>query len=169
MRAVAREYGSGFDGPTSGGPIPRRVDAAPSAPSDPDAPARRALLEALRGDDDDRLRRLYRETDPGVILSDANQAELGNRLLSGGEAELAARAYRDLLARRGERATGPGGPSEDFRLLLSSLLIRRLNRTPEAIPELEALSKRRLAPASADLLRALRQEAGLEPPSEPAS
>lgn len=169
MKAVARSYGSGFDTPSTTAPVPRQVSADGPATDDPNAPARRAITEALRANDGEAMRSLYLTAPESVILNDADQADLGNRLLAAGEAALAARAYEGLLQRRGERRTGPGGPSDDFRLLLASILIRRLRRPADAISHLEHLADRRLEPAAVTLLQTLRAEAGLDSTGEKTS
>lgn len=162
MRAVARTYGSGFEAPSGGGPVPSSLSPGGQQSEDRDAPTRRAISQALRADDGENLRSLYQAAPDSVILNDADQADLGNRLLRAGEATLAARAYADLLQRRGDRTMGPGGPSNDFRLLLASILVRRLRRPADAIPHLEQLTGQRLEPDAAALLQALRVEAGLD-------
>ena len=79
-------------------------------------------------------------------------------LMALGDAEIAARAYTDLLERRGERTNGPGGSSDDLRLLLSSMLVRRLGRPADALPHLDALRDRPLTPDAAPLRDALLAE-----------
>ena len=162
MRAVARTYGSGFETPSGGGPVPSRLSPDGRPSEDPDAPTRRAIRQALLADDQDNLRSLYQAAPDSVVLNDADQADLGNRLLRAGEAALAARAYADLLQKRGDRRMGPGGPSNDFQLLLASILVRRLGRPAEAIPHLEQLTGQRLESDATALLLALRVEAGLD-------
>ncbi|MCP4834238.1 MAG: rhomboid family intramembrane serine protease [Phycisphaera sp.] len=161
MRSVAREFGSAFDHAGAAANAPRRISADTPAMSDEHAGTRSAIVQLLRADDTTEALARYRAAAEGVVLNDADQADLGNRAMASGDGELAARAYEALLRKRGERATGPGGPSDGFRLLLSSILIRRLDRMPEAIPHLDTLARRKLDPDSRDLLTALRAEAGL--------
>ena len=166
MRAVAKEFGSPFDHAGPNDSTPRRVAEGTAEASDPHAETRSEIVRLLRAEDDAGALDRYRSAPEAVTLNDADQAELGNRALAAGDASLAARAYEALLKKRGERPTGPGGPSDDFRLLLASILVRRLKRPTEAIPHLEALAGRRLAPESRGLVETLRADAGL-PPTEP--
>ncbi|MBC02416.1 MAG: hypothetical protein CMJ34_03800 [Phycisphaerae bacterium] len=163
MRAVAREFGSPFDHAGPAAATPRRVAEGTGPVSDPDAETRAEIVRHLRDGDDVGALDRYRAAPDTLTLKDADQADLGNRALAAGDAALAARAYAALLRKRGERPTGPGGPSDDFRLLLASILIRRLNEPAEAIPQLEVLARRRLSPESRGLMEALRAEAGLPP------
>ena len=169
MRAVTKNHGSSFDTPSTTAPVPRGLSPDAPAIDDPNVAARRAITEAIRADDGETMRSLYQAAPDSVVLNDADQADLGNRLLRAGEAALAARAYEDLLQKRGVRTIGPGGPSDDFRLLLASILVRRLRRPADAIPHLEFLADRRLEPAAATLLQTLRIEAGLDPQEEKTS
>ena len=169
MRAVAQEFGSPFDhaGPTT--PTPRRVSEGSAEVSDPHAEIKSEIVRLLREEDDAGALARYRNAPEDVTLNDADQAELGNRALASGDASLAARAYEALLKKRGERPTGPGGPSDDFRLLLASILVRRLDRSEEAIPLLKALAGRRLPPESQSLVEILRADVGLPPTKSDAS
>ena len=171
MRAATKEYGSGFDSVRSTDATPRGMATkAPSAglpegvpelvPVAPDEHAedRRIITEALRRDDSAAAVEAYRNAPGKLRLADGDQAELGNRAMALGDAETAVRAYTDLLERRGERTNGPGGSSDDLRLLLSSMLIRRLGRPAEAKPHLDALKERSLNPDAATLRDALLAE-----------
>jgi membrane associated rhomboid family serine protease len=161
MRQVARDHGSAFEGPSTSSPLPdkvRRADATTPSPPDPDAPHRAAIVEALRQDDGATAIRLYDERPDGLRLPDGVLADLGNRAMAAGAFETAIRAYTDLLARRGERPSGDGGPSDDFRLLLASLLIRHAGRPEEARPILARLVDRRLSDQAASLRDALLAE-----------
>lgn len=163
MRSVAKEFGSAFDHAGPAADAPRRIAAESPVISDEHAEIRSGIVRSLRSDDAAGALARYGASPDGVVLNDADQAELGNRALAAGDAQLAARAYEALLRKRGERNTGPGGPSDDFRLLLCSILVRRLGRASEAIPYLETLAGRKLEPGGRDLLDALRNEAGLPP------
>lgn len=158
MRAAARTFGTPFDHATSTDNVPRRVDSSAAAKPDPDAPLRRRIVAALREDRDADAMELYRTAPEGLVLSDADQADLGNRAMAANDAALAVRAYRRLLDRRGEVVRGAGGPSDDFRLLVASLLIRRLDRPEEARAFLDALADRKLSPQNVALRDALRDE-----------
>jgi len=161
MRQVARQHGSAFDGPSSSAPVPSRIRSGAAGATvavDPDAPRRAAIADALRHDDGETAIRLYRERSGGPTLADGVLADLGNRAMASGEIETAIRAYTELLARRGERSTGDGGPTDDFRLLLASLLIRHANRPDDARPILERLAGRRLDAREASLRDALQSE-----------
>ena len=167
MRAATREYGSGFDTATATTATPRsiaspsRSDGVPElVPVVPDEHAedRRIITEALRRDDSAAAVEAYRNAPGRLRLADGDQAELGNRAMALGDAETAVRAYTALLERRGERTSGPGGSSDDLRLLLSSMLIRRLGRPAEARPHLDALKDRSLTPDAATLRDALLAE-----------
>ena len=166
MRAATREFGSGFDGTTSSTPIPSSISrsdvdstTAPPPPLlDEHAEVRRTITSALRQSDTDAALAAYQTTPPGFVLSDADQAELGNRAVAAGDAETAVKAYVALLERRGERNTGPGGSSDEIRLLLASMLIRRLARPKDARPHLEALDDRPLSPEGIALRDALKAE-----------
>ena len=165
MRAVAKEFGSPFDHAGPAAMTPRRVAEGTASPSDPHAGTRSEIVRLLRADDGAGALDRYRQAPVEVMLNDADQADLGNRAMAAGDAPLAARAYGALLEKRGERATGPGGPSDDFRLLLASILVRRLDEPARAIPHLEALAGRRLSPENRKLVETLRADAGL-PPTE---
>ncbi|MDG1976998.1 MAG: hypothetical protein P8I44_00365, partial [Phycisphaerales bacterium] len=125
---------------------------------DEHAEDRRIITEALRRDDSAAAVEAYRNAPGKLRLADGDQAELGNRAMAVGDAETAVRAYTDLLERRGERTNGPGGSSDDIRLLLSSMLIRRLGRPADAKPYLDALRDRTLTPDAATLRDALLTE-----------
>ncbi|MCP4834267.1 MAG: rhomboid family intramembrane serine protease [Phycisphaera sp.] len=167
MRAATKEYGSGFDTATPTDVTPRGVAAKPPSsdvpelvPVAPDEHAedRRIITEALRRDDSAAAVEAYRDAPGRIRLADGDQAEIGNRAMAIGDAETAVRAYTALLERRGERTNGPGGSSDDLRLLLSSMLIRRLGRPAEARPHLDALKDRSLNPDAATLRDALLAE-----------
>lgn len=161
MRAVAREFGTPFDHAAAGDAAPRRVSSASGDPVDDELARTRAdIVRAMRDADASTALNRFRAAPEDLVLKDADQAELGNLAMAAGDAGLAARAYGGLLAKRGDRPTGPGGPSDDFRLLLASILVRRLGRPAEARPHLEALAGRKLAPEAAALAEALRAEAG---------
>lgn len=162
MRSAARTFGTPFDhaGPTSG--VPRRVDASVASPPDPDAPLRRQIVAALREDRTEEALELYRSAPASLALPDADQADLGNRAVANSDAELAVRAYRRLLERRGELTQGAGGSSDDFRLLIASLLIRRLGRPSEARPFLDELGSRPLSAQYLQLRDALLDEMDME-------
>ena len=165
MRAATREFGGGFEGTTPNTPTPRsisRSNAEESAPPPPrpdeHAEARRRITEALRQSDTEAALVTYRTTPAGFALSDADQAELGNRAVAAGDAETAVRAYVTLLDRRGDRNTGQGGSSDEIRLLLASMLVRRLGRGNDARPHLQALDDRPLSPEGIALRDALKSE-----------
>jgi len=166
MRAASREFESGFEGTTSSTPIPSSIsrsdDESTTAPPPPlldeHAEVRRTITSALRQSDTEAALAAYQTTPPGFVLSDADQAELGNRAVAAGDAETAVKAYVALLDRRGERNTGPGGSSDEIRLLLASMLIRRLARPKDARPHLEALDDRPLSPEGIALRDALKSE-----------
>ena len=134
--------------------MPELVPVVP----DEHAEDRRIITEALRRDDSAAAVEAYRNAPGRLRLADGDQAELGNRAMALGDAETAVRAYTALLERRGERTSGPGGSSDDLRLLLSSMLIRRLGRPAEARPHLDALKDRSLTPDAATLRDALLAE-----------
>ena len=167
MRAATREYGSGFDTATPTTATPRAITAkdrsdgvpelVPVAP-DEHAEDRRIITEALRRDDSAAAVEAYRAASGKLRLADGDQAEIGNRAMALGDADTAVRAYTDLLERRGERTNGSGGSSDDIRLLLSSMLVRRLGRPAEAKPHLDALKDRSLTPDAATLRDALLAE-----------
>ncbi len=158
MRSAARTFGTPFDhaGPTSG--VPRRVDASSASTPDPDAPLRRQIVTALREDRTEEALELYRSAPASLALPDADQADLGNRAMKNSDSELAVRAYRRLLERRGEVIQGAGGSSDEFRLLIASLLIRRLGRPGEARPYLDQLASRPLSPQLVSLRDTLLAE-----------
>ena len=160
MRSAARTFGTAFDHAGPGSQVPRRVDATVASPPDPDAPLRRRIVAAMRDDRTEEALELYRSAPASLALSDADQADLGNRALANSDAELAVRAYRRLLERRGDVAQGAGGSSDDFRLLVASMLVRRLDRPAEARPFLQALVSRPLTAQSAALRDALIEEIG---------
>ncbi|MDG2022475.1 MAG: rhomboid family intramembrane serine protease [Phycisphaerales bacterium] len=167
MRSATREYGSGFDSTTPDTAPPRgiesekRKDAVPElVPVAPDEHAedRRTITEALRRDDSAAAVKAYRAAPPTLRLADGDHAEIGNRAMAIGDAEVAVRAYTGLLERRGERTNGPGGSSDEIRLLLSSILIRRLGRPSEARSHLQILDTRPLSPEGTALRDALKEE-----------
>jgi hypothetical protein len=161
MRQVARDHGSAFEGPSTSAPVPSKVrgngETAPP-PADPDAPQRAAIADALRHDDGDTAIRLYGAGPPNLRLPDGMLADLGNRAMASGDVGTSIRAYTQLLDRRGDRSNGDGGPTDDFRLLLASLLIRRANRPEEARPLLTRLTESRLSPQAVTLRDALLAE-----------
>jgi membrane associated rhomboid family serine protease len=165
MRAATKEYGSGFDGATPNTPIPQSISrseseqiAVPPPTPDEHADVRRRITDALRQSDTDAALAAYRTAPTGFAMSDADQAELGNRAVAAGDAETAVRAYVMLLDRRGERNTGQGGSSDEIRLLLASMLIRRLGRGKDARPHLKALDDRPLSPEGIALRDTLKSE-----------
>ena len=167
MRAATREYGSGFDTATPTTATPRAITAkdrsdgvpelVPVAP-DEHAEDRRIITEALRRDDSAAAVEAYRAASGKLRLADGDQAEIGNRAMAIGDAETAVRAYTGLLERRGERTSGPGGSSDEIRLLLSSILIRRLGRPSEARSHLQILDARPLSAEGIALRDALKHE-----------
>ncbi len=164
MRAVARELGSGFEATTHAAPTPKRMARSEDAPStpidDPHAEARRAIVEALRRDDSETALRLYRDGPAEIRLAETALADLGNRAMAAGETDDAVRAYRALLERRGDRPRGEAGPTDDFRLLLATLLVRRAGRPDEAGPLLALLGEARLSSQASALRDALIAEIG---------
>ncbi len=161
MRRVVRDHGSGFDGPSTTAPVPSRMkDTRTSGPptSDPDAPRRAAITDALRRDDGEAAIREFKASPPSIRLADGVLADLGNRAMAAGDPESAIRAYTDLLERRGDRPYGDAGPSDDFRLLLATLLVRRAGRLDDARPLLDRLATASLSDQAASLRDALRAE-----------
>ena len=140
--------------------LPQGVPELIPVPPDEHAEDRRLITEALRRDDSTAAVEAYRKAPGTIRLADGDQAEIGNRAMAIGDADTAVRAYTALLERRGERTNGPGGSSDDLRLLLSSMLIRRLGRPAEARPHLDALKDRTLTPDAATLRDALLAELG---------
>ena len=153
---------------TSAAPMtsrPRRPESPP--PANPEETAARLeltrLLQAHQPDDAiDRYRR-FRAEDLRVTLPDASQLDLANRLFAAGETALAADAYRDLLEKRKGRPTSAGGSTDEIRLLLASLLVRRLNQPDEAVEILEAIDVSRIDANSRALRAALMEEMGRTP------
>jgi membrane associated rhomboid family serine protease len=161
LRRVVDHHGSGFDAPSTTAPVPRRVreSKTPGRPtSDPDAPRRAAIIDALRRDDGETAIREFKASPPSIRLAESVLADLGNRAMAAGDTESAIRAYTRLLERRGDRSYGDAGPSDEFRLLLATLLVRRAGRPNDARPLLERLATSHLSEASASLRDALLAE-----------
>ncbi|MFO0829894.1 MAG: rhomboid family intramembrane serine protease [Phycisphaerales bacterium] len=117
----------------------------------------RALTQSrLRERDSEGAIAHYRELvaiAPGASLPHDAQLEIANRALASGDAELAARAYRNYIASHGaERAT------DEVRLLLATVLARRLGRPHEARPLLAGLAERLPDAAQQELARSLAAE-----------
>ncbi|MFK7959405.1 MAG: rhomboid family intramembrane serine protease [Phycisphaerales bacterium] len=91
---------------------------------------------------------------PGTTLPHAMQLEVANHLNVGGQHAAAAAAYEVLLERYPHRAG-----HADVRLLLSALLIRRLQRPADAIPHLDAVIAASREPGHTALAEQLRDEA----------
>ena len=165
MKAAARTFGTPFDHASPTSAVPQRLDASVNTPPDPDAPLKRRIVTALREERTRDALDLYREAPESLALSDADQADLGNRAMAAADHDLAVRAYERLLERRGDVAQGAGGSSDDFRLLIASLLVRRLRRPEDSLPLLRTLETRPLSPQSAALRDALLEEArtGVDP------
>ena len=142
----------------------RRPKPPPSPPVNPEETAARLELTRLlqAGQPDEAINRYrgFRTDDLHVVLPDASQLDLANRLFAAGETELAADAYRDLLDKRKDRPTTAGGSSDEIRLLLASLLIRRLNKPDEAAELLEAINVSRIDDNSKSLRATLLNEIG---------
>lgn len=162
MRAVARDLGSGFEATDHAAPTPKRLARTAGSPpptaDDPDAGTRRAIVAALRHDESEAALRLYRGGPSDLRLAETDLADLGNRAMASGETDAAIRAYRTLLDRRSDRPYGDAGPTDDFRLLLATLLVRRANRPAEARPLLTQLATARLSEQASALRDALAAE-----------
>lgn len=134
-------------------------------PSDPHAEDRRIIIGHLRDREGDEAIRHYRTLDSNgvsITLPDEHQVDLANRLLAADEPELAAHAYEKILKTRKERGRGAnsGTRSDEIRLLLASIFIRRLQSPEKAIPILDEMS----GSAGSDLIalrEQLREEARL--------
>ena len=93
------------------------------------------------------------------MFSDADQLDLANRLFAAGKLECAADAYQALLDRTEARGQSAGS-KDDIRLLLGSLLARRLNRPKDAGRVLAEINESKLDASNQALLSALKAETG---------
>ena len=162
MRQAVAQTPAIWDAPSAQSSAPKAKTKTPEpvAP-DPHAKSKQEITALLRAHEGEEALRTYmalREQGIKIVLPEEQQVDLANRLLAGGNAEEAAQAYQWLLERRGVRSTGAGVSSDDIRLLMASLYIRRLNRADDARPLLKELSKSSLNPASSDLRTQLLKE-----------
>ncbi|MCH2163016.1 MAG: rhomboid family intramembrane serine protease, partial [Phycisphaerales bacterium] len=143
---------------------PLKPATPPPPPADPVKTAARSeltrLLQSHQGEEAIARYRALCDDDVHVVLPDSSQLDLANRLFAAGEIELAADAYRSLLKKRADRTTIAGGSTNDIRLLLASLLIRRLNQTKEAAKLLKAIDVSRIDENSRTLRTKLLTEIG---------
>lgn len=163
-RAVGEGPGTLFDAPSADTGARLQRSAAKRAARKPDPAAdaragRRAEIVALvaqhRLDEAaEAWLRFERDEPVEAALPEGPLLDVANRLAADGRDADAARAYARLLERH------PRGPSADqVRLMLSVLLVRRLDRAAEAKPLLETLIARLREGEDRSLAEALRREA----------
>ena len=126
--------------PTSASPID-------NAPADPHMEDRRIIINHLRDRRGDEAINHYRTLHTkgiSVNLPDEHHVDLANRLLAAEEPELAAQAYERILKTRKAKGHGSHGgtQTDEIRLLLASILIRRLHTPEQALPILNEMSTR---------------------------
>lgn len=123
---------------------------------DPLADKRRTVASLLSKGNTDAAIQAYTDLldeHHAVVLPVAQQLDLANRLLQSGDVTHAARAYELFLERHDANAS-----NDEVRLLLASLLIRRLDRVESAKTLLASISATHLTSSTKALYTALQEE-----------
>lgn len=164
MRQVTKESAGIWDTNASAtvqtGRKPRHQPA--SHPVDPHAEEKNRISGMLRNHQGEEAVAAYLTLlDQNIkpMFSDADQLDLANRLFASGKLESAADAYQALLDRTEARGQSAGS-KDDIRLLLGSILVRRLNRPRDAGRVLAEINESKLDAANQALLTALKAETG---------
>ena len=123
---------------------------------DPLAEKRRAVAALLSKGDVDEAIEAYTALLDGkhaVVLPATQQLDIANRLLQRGDVTHASRAYELFLERHDTNAS-----NDEVRLLLASLLIRRLDRAADAKTMLASINAAHLTTATKTLYATLQEE-----------
>jgi membrane associated rhomboid family serine protease len=129
-------------------------------PDDPLAEHRQRIVAHLAAKEYDDAQTLYTSLlDEGkdVALPQDQQIDIANRLLASGATLQACRAYELLLERRGDRR-GAGATSDEIRLLLASITLRRLDQPKAARKHFGKIKESGLPKSARTLFSTLRVE-----------